>query len=94
MLGWLGQSLELQSQSALSLIDKSERILCLNGVQISECTYSLLSREEEILSGQCPAMFLEVRRVLLDSVFPLQLWKGEKPKKRLSRQNFVTCLSS
>lgn len=72
MLDWLGQSLELQSQSALSLIDKSERILCLNGVQISECTYGLLSRGEEILSGRCPAMFLEAGRVLLDSFAALE----------------------
>lgn len=46
VLDWMGQSLEMWSQSTLSLSNKSEQILCLNGVQIPECTYNLLSREE------------------------------------------------
>lgn len=46
VLDQLAQSLELLSQSTLSLSNESEQILYLNGVQISECTYSHLSRRE------------------------------------------------
>lgn len=85
--GWLGQSLELQSQTTLSLSNKSEQILCLNCVRIYECTYSHLSRRESILSGQCPAMFLKVRRLLLDSFLfaALERWQT---KDKAVKTNF------